>query len=221
MDKEISDINRFQKDFWNDLDLMEDRVMDVEMSTKGAHTMLATVQEEVQDLNDLMANISNQLELVHVEDIAWCQSRISALEKPNNPANKSLWQFVTCLSCRIEDQGDLIKDLQAGLVGAKNRVSVLEMSSSMIRSRASVLSQLYPSGHVFGPLLSSFHTKFTRSSKSHCKKTTKTFHRRYPLGTNYYKEREISKLLSWSGPTANPQVHPHLILQPIYCQIIP
>ena len=141
MDKEISDINRFQKDFRNDLDLMEDGVMDVEMSTKGAHTMLATVREEVQDLNDLTANISNQLESVHVEDVAWCRSRILALEKPNNPANKSLWQLINCLSHRIEDQDNLIKYLQASLVRAKNRVSVLEMLLSMICSRVSVLEE--------------------------------------------------------------------------------
>jgi hypothetical protein len=36
------------------------------------------------------------------------------------------------------------------------------------------VSRLVPFGHVFGPLLSSFRTKFTRYSKSLCKKTTKT-----------------------------------------------
>ena len=141
MDKEVGDINRYQKDFQNNLDLMEDRVMVIEMSAKGAHTMLVTVWEEVQDLNNLMANISNQLELVCVEDIAWCQSRILVLERPNNPANKSLWQLVNHLSHQIKDQDDLIKDLQAGLVGAKNRVLVLEMLSSMIRLRVSVLEE--------------------------------------------------------------------------------
>ena len=35
------------------------------------------------------------------------------------------------------------------------------------------LSQLYPSGHVFGPPLSSFHTKFTCYSKSLCEKQQK------------------------------------------------
>jgi hypothetical protein len=58
---------------------------------------------------------------------------------------------------------------------------------------SSHLSRLYPSGHVFGPLLSSFRTKFTCYSKSLCKKHTKTSYiTRYPLGTNYYKERGIS-----------------------------
>ena len=41
----------------------------------------------------------------------------------------------------VEDQADLIKDLQSGLVGAKERVSVLEMSSVMIRSRVMVLEE--------------------------------------------------------------------------------
>ena len=58
------------------------------------------------------------------------------------------------------------------------------------------VSRLVPFGHVFGPLLSPFRTKFTRYSKSLCKKHTKTsYNTRYPLGTKYYKERGISKLL--------------------------
>ena len=63
------------------------------------------------------------------------------MEKPNNPANKSLWQLVNLLSRRVEDQSDLIKDLSSGLVGAKERVYILEMSSTMIRSRVSVLEE--------------------------------------------------------------------------------
>jgi hypothetical protein len=43
------------------------------------------------------------------------------------------------LSRRVEDQEDLIKGLQAGLVGMKDRVGVLEMSLSMICSRVQVL----------------------------------------------------------------------------------
>ena len=76
-----------------------------------------------------------------MEDISWCQSRISALKKPNNPANKSLWQLINLLSRQVEDQADLIKDLSSGLVGAKERVSVLEMSSLMIHLRVSVLEE--------------------------------------------------------------------------------
>ena len=88
-----------------------------------------------------MWDINNQVERIQVEDILWCRSRISGLEKPNNPANKSLWQLVNRLSRQIKDQEDLIKDLQSGLVGAKERVSILEMSSSMICSRVSVLEE--------------------------------------------------------------------------------
>ena len=72
MDKEISNINRYQKDFWNNLSLLEDWVMDVEMSALGAHQMLVTVKEEVWDLNDLVANINNQVERIQVEDVLWC-----------------------------------------------------------------------------------------------------------------------------------------------------
>ena len=142
MDKEVGDLNAAQKTFRVDLDLLEDWMMDVEMSASGAHHMIGEVKEEVRDLSDLCGNINNQVERIEVEDISWCQSRISALEKPNNPANKSLWQLVNLLSCRVEDQADLIKDLLLGLVGAKDRVSVLEMSSSMIQSRVTVLEEV-------------------------------------------------------------------------------
>jgi hypothetical protein len=43
------------------------------------------------------------------------------------------------LARRVEDQDDLIKGLQAGLVGAKDTVGVLEMLSSMICLRVQVL----------------------------------------------------------------------------------
>jgi hypothetical protein len=141
MDKEIGDCNAAQKTFRTDLDLLEDRMMDVEMSASGGHRMIGEVKEEVQDLNDLCANLNNQVELMKQEDIAWCRLRISRLEKPNNPANKSLWQLVNLLVRRVDDQADLIKDLSAGLAGSKERVSVLEMSSAMIQSQVSVLEE--------------------------------------------------------------------------------
>jgi hypothetical protein len=115
--------------------------MDVEMSAQGAHRMIAEVKEEVRDFSDLFGNLHNQVETMRVEDIAWCRSRISVLEKPNNPANKSLWTLVNLLVRRVDDQADQIKDLKAGLALGGERVSVLEMSSSMIRSRVSVLEE--------------------------------------------------------------------------------
>jgi chromosome segregation ATPase len=101
MDKEVDSLTESQKTFWTDLDVLEDRVMDVKMSAKGAQTMMAPLKDDVQDLNNTVANLSNQLESVCVEDIAWCQSRISTLEKPNNPANKSLWLLVNQLSRQV------------------------------------------------------------------------------------------------------------------------
>jgi hypothetical protein len=139
MDKEVDCLAESQKTFRNDLDVLEDRVMDVEMSTKGAHTMMAPLKDDVQELNDTVANLSNQLEMVHMEDIAWCRSRISSLEKPNNPANKSLWSLVNQLSRQVEDQADQIATLQAGMIGTKERVGTLEMSSVMIRSRVAII----------------------------------------------------------------------------------
>ena len=98
MDKEISDLQQNSKLLRNDVDLFNNRMMDVEMSSSGAHRMIEDVKEEVRDLSDLCGNLNNQVETMQVEGIDWCQSRISALEKPNNPANKSLWQLVNLLS---------------------------------------------------------------------------------------------------------------------------
>ena len=72
MDKEISDLQSGQKTFRTDVNLLEDRMMDMEMSTLGAHHMIGEVKEEVRDLNDLAANINNQVERIQVEDISWC-----------------------------------------------------------------------------------------------------------------------------------------------------
>jgi hypothetical protein len=139
MDKEVDRLMECQKTFRTDLDVLEDRVMDVEMSAKGAHTMMAPLKDNVQEANDTVANLSNQLELVHVEDISWCRSRISTLEKPNNPTNRSLWLIVNQLSRWVEDQQDQIAALQARMIGMKERVGVLEMSSAMIRLRVSII----------------------------------------------------------------------------------
>jgi hypothetical protein len=141
MDKELGDCTVAQKTFRTDLDLLEDRTMDVEMSASGAHRMIAEVKEEVWDFSDSFGNLHNQVETMRVEDIAWCRSRISVLEKPNNPANKSLWTLVNLLVRRVDDQADLIKDLRSDLASGKERVSVLEMSSSMIQSRVAVLEE--------------------------------------------------------------------------------
>ena len=47
MDKEIRDCNAAQKTFRTDLDLLEDRMMDMEMSASGAHCMIGDLKEEV------------------------------------------------------------------------------------------------------------------------------------------------------------------------------
>ena len=90
MDKEISDSNQSIKLLRTDVDLLEDRMMDVEMSASGAHRMIRDMKEEFRDLSDLCGNLNNQVETMQIEGIDWCRSRVSALEKPNNPANKSL-----------------------------------------------------------------------------------------------------------------------------------
>jgi hypothetical protein len=134
-------VPRLRRRSETEVDLIEDRMMDVEMSAQGAHRMIAEMKEEVRDFSDSFGNLHNQVETMRVEDIAWCRSRISVLEKPNNPANKSLWTLVNLLVRRVDDQADQIKDLKAGLAIGGERVSVLEMSSSMIRSRVAVLEE--------------------------------------------------------------------------------
>jgi hypothetical protein len=138
---EVEQQDRDLANYCNEHDLLEDHMMDVEMSVKGAHAMITSTKEEIWELQDSVANAHNQVEMIRSDDIAWCRAWISKLEKPNNPANKSLWQLVNRLSCQIEDQDDLIKGLQAGVVGAKDRIGVLEMSSSMICSRVSTLEE--------------------------------------------------------------------------------
>jgi hypothetical protein len=115
--------------------------MDIEMSATGTHQMIMLMKEDLWDLNDLIANINNQVERIQVEDVSWCQSQIQALEKPNNPANKSLWQLVNRLAHRVEDQADQISALQAGMIGLKERIRVLEMLLSMIWSWVSTLEE--------------------------------------------------------------------------------
>ena len=46
MDKEISDGNQARKLLRTDVDLLEDRMMDVEMSASGAHRMIGDMKEQ-------------------------------------------------------------------------------------------------------------------------------------------------------------------------------
>ena len=50
MDKEISENKQAIKLLVNDGALLEDRMMDVEMSASGAHRMIGDLKEEVRDL---------------------------------------------------------------------------------------------------------------------------------------------------------------------------
>ena len=118
-----------------DVELHEDCLMDVEMSASGAHLMLATIKEEVRDLSDLSANLNNQLEKIQVEDISWCHSQISKLEKPNNPANHSLWQPVNHLIYWVDLLEEEVSSLQTGALRSEGRLGVLEMSLTMIHFR--------------------------------------------------------------------------------------
>ena len=53
MDKEVSNLQSPQKTFQVDVDLLKDRMMDMEMSASGGHCMIGEVKEEDRDLSDL------------------------------------------------------------------------------------------------------------------------------------------------------------------------
>jgi hypothetical protein len=61
---EVEQQDRDLANYCTQHNLLEDRMMDVEMSAKGAHTMITSMKEDVQGLNNSVANISNQLESV-------------------------------------------------------------------------------------------------------------------------------------------------------------
>jgi hypothetical protein len=124
-----------------EVDILKDRMMDVEMSAQGAHQMISGIKNDLQDLRDLLANLNNQVERIQVKDISWCRSHINKLEQPNNPANCSLWNLVNHLSCQVKDQDNLIVELRAGLMQGKNQLETLEMSSLMICSGVQVLEE--------------------------------------------------------------------------------
>jgi hypothetical protein len=104
----------------------------MEMSVKGAHFAIAPIQEDIRELNDAVANVTNQIKMIQQDDVAWCHSQISVLGKPNNPTNCSLWQLVNSLSTRLESQEDIISDLKTGLARAHEKIGVLEMSSALV-----------------------------------------------------------------------------------------
>jgi hypothetical protein len=56
----------------NEHDILEDWVMDMEMSAKGAHQMITPMKEDLRNLNDFVANVNNQVERIQVEDVSWC-----------------------------------------------------------------------------------------------------------------------------------------------------
>jgi hypothetical protein len=94
--------------------------------------MITPLKDDVWDLNNLATNLSNQVEAIQVEDILWCHSRITKLERLNNPANCFLWELLNHFVCQVEDQEDKIAGLKARLVQSQERIGILEMLSAMI-----------------------------------------------------------------------------------------
>jgi predicted nucleic acid-binding Zn-ribbon protein len=149
LNKEVEDMGRDVGKLREEFDDVEMRVLDTEMSLKGAHTMIKSTKDEVtrvwqefNDMNDSLANFSNQLEVVCQEDVSWCRSRITALEKPNNPANRSLWDLVNSMANRLDRQEDRIAGLEAGLTQAREKIGSLEMSATLSRGRITTLEEV-------------------------------------------------------------------------------
>jgi hypothetical protein len=59
MKMDVDHVDREVVQLRNDHDMLEDQVMDVEMSTKGAWQMLMPLKQDIQDLNNVVANMSN------------------------------------------------------------------------------------------------------------------------------------------------------------------
>jgi hypothetical protein len=64
------------------------------------------------------------------------------LERPNNPANCSLWQLVNALSACLNRQEDEISDLKTGLARAHEKIGSLEMLLALVRGRVSTLEDV-------------------------------------------------------------------------------
>jgi hypothetical protein len=80
------------------------------------------------------------------------------------------------------------QDPEGYLRGSRQRSTRLLRSTSLITP----LSRLVPFGHVFGPLLSSFRTKFTRYSSHSARKQQKTSNNRISA-TNTNVAKTLSK----------------------------
>jgi hypothetical protein len=60
---EIKQQNRDLSQLRTDCNVIKDWVMDMEMSMKEAHQMMVPVKEDLQDLNNLVANVNNQVDV--------------------------------------------------------------------------------------------------------------------------------------------------------------
>jgi hypothetical protein len=86
-----------------------------------------------------------------------------------------------------EDDREVVSSSSSDLDPVENMVAIQVPAPSIVHTLVEIpeefipLSRLVPFGHVFGPLLSSFRTKFTRYSSHPARKPTKTSHNKIVL----------------------------------------
>jgi hypothetical protein len=161
LEKEVEDMGKAQAILREEFDSME-------MSVQETHFAIVLMQEDIWDLNDLLSNVNNQVERIQVEDVSWCHSRISALGKPNNPANHSLWHLANLLSTRLESQEDIISELKVGLARAYEKIGVLEMLLALVQMRVLLLEDVMESSPTSTDLTSDdSNSEYTNVCQGH------------------------------------------------------
>jgi multidrug resistance efflux pump len=168
----------------------EASMKDIEMSCDNAHLRVEKVEERVDSMVGSIWSVallsstnarSMGLEVQRIQ--GECQMQLDGffkkfermnevLDKKTVHMDEELDRVTALVGEKIEAAvTNLDVEFRTALESEERRYTALVRDVELLKSR--LVSRLYPSGHVFGPLLSPFRSKFTRYSKSHCKKTHK------------------------------------------------
>jgi chromosome segregation ATPase len=139
----------------------EASVKDVEMSVDNAHLCLEKVEDRVDGMVSSIRSMSS-LSASNARSLGLEIQRVQGESRMQLDGFFKKFEWMNKILDKKTMRMDEELDRVTALVGEKIEAAVTNL-----------VSRLYPSGHVFGPLLSSFRTKSTRYSRSHCKKTHK------------------------------------------------